>query len=270
MTVERVDTRVWLATTSLWRREMVRFVRQRSRIVGALATPMVFWLLLGSGLGRSFQAAGGPASHGYLEYFFPGTLVMILLFSAIFSTISVIEDRREGFLQGVLVAPVPRAAIVLGNVLGGTTLAVGQAGILLLFAPLVGFEWSFGRFFASIGVLVLCGLGLTSLGFAVAWRLTSTQGFHAIMNLVLVPMWMLSGAVFPPTGAPGWLRWVMAANPLSYGVVAVRRCLYPAEAVAAMGLASWPVALAVVVGFFGVMFVWCVRTVVVDDAARWS
>src|SRR5512141_2185658 len=116
-----------LASYTLWLREIVRFYRDRSRVVGALGSPLVFWFLIGSGLGRSFQ--GGPArplQGGYLEYFYPGTLALILLFTAIFSTISIVEDRQEGFLQGVLVAPVPRAAIVVGKILGSTTLAVAQ------------------------------------------------------------------------------------------------------------------------------------------------
>ena len=117
-----------LAIYTLWRRDIARFLRQRSRIVGALGTPVVFWILLGSGLGSSFSVGtlGVPAG-GYLEYFYPGTLALILLFTAIFSTISVIEDRHEGFLQGVMVAPVPRIAIVLGKLLAGTTLALLQA-----------------------------------------------------------------------------------------------------------------------------------------------
>jgi ABC-2 type transport system permease protein len=107
-----------LAMTSLWRREMVRFLRQRSRVVGALGSPLIFWLLIGSGVGSSFRLSGSDM--GYMEYFFPGTVVLILLFTSIFSTISIIEDRKEGFLQAVLVAPVPRSAFVLGKLLGGT------------------------------------------------------------------------------------------------------------------------------------------------------
>src|SRR5215217_5600780 len=118
---------------SLCHRELVRFLRQRHRIIGELATPLVFWLLIGGGMNRSFAASGAGAGAGenYLQYFFPGTVLMILLFTAIFSTISVIEDRREGFLQGVLVAPVGRMSIVLGKVLGGTLLAFGQGLVFL-------------------------------------------------------------------------------------------------------------------------------------------
>src|SRR5205085_9228694 len=125
-----------------WRREVVRFLRQRSRIVGALGTPVVFWLLLGFGVGNSFTPGGQKIAMRYQEYFFPGTVVLILLFTAIFSTISIIEDRKEGFLQAVLVAPVPRSAFVLGKLLGGTSLAFGQAVLFMLLSPLVGISVS--------------------------------------------------------------------------------------------------------------------------------
>lgn len=217
---------MFLATLTLWRREIVRFYRQRSRIVGSLGSPIVFWLLLGSGLGRSFRTAAEPIPPGgYLEYFFPGTLALIVLFTAIFSTISVIEDRQAGFLQGVLVAPAPRASIVLAKLLGGTSLAVAQAALFLPLAPFAGVHLAPDAIVAAIGVLALVGFALTGLGFILAWSLDSTQGFHAIMNLLLFPMWILSGAVFPAGGAAGWVRAIMAVNPLTYGVAALRRVL---------------------------------------------
>src|SRR6266516_4883906 len=126
-----------LAVTTLWRREIVRFLRQRNRIVGALGTPLVFWLLIGSGLGSSFRSSGFPGGERYLEYSFPGTLALILLFTSIFSTISIIEERQTGFLQSVLVAPVRRSAITLGKVLGSSSLALVQALIFLTLAPTV-------------------------------------------------------------------------------------------------------------------------------------
>jgi ABC-2 type transport system permease protein len=215
-----------LATLALWRRDVVRFYRQRSRVVGALGTPVVFWLLLGSGLGSSFT---GAAEGGYLEYFYPGTLALILLFTAIFSTISVIEDRHEGFLQGVLVAPVPRAAIALGKILGGTTLALMQAAVFLLLAPLADTTIALSSLPMMIVVLGMLAFALTGLGFALAWMLDSTQGYHAVMNMFLIPMWLLSGAVFPPTGAADWIRWVMLVNPMTYGVSAIRAVLANGE-----------------------------------------
>ncbi len=223
-----------LASYTLWLREVVRFYRQRSRIVGALGSPLVFWFLIGSGLGRSFE--GGPAlplRGGYLEYFYPGTLALIVLFTAIFSTISIVEDRQEGFLQGVLVAPVPRAAIVCGKILGSATLAVAQAIVFLALAPLAHVRIDPASLPALVGVLSLVAFGLSGMGFLAAWWLNSTQGFHAVMNIFLIPLWILSGALFPASGAAAWVAVLMRLNPMTYGVSALRRMLYehplPAE-----------------------------------------
>jgi ABC-2 type transport system permease protein len=212
----------FLTAYTLWQREIVRFYRQPNRVIGAVGSPLLFWLLLGSGMGRSFTGSAGEA---YLVYAFPGTLVLTLLFTAIFSTISIIEDRREGFLQSVLVAPVARPMIVLGKVLGGATLAFLQAALLLVLAPLAGIPVELSTLPALCGVLFGLGLGLTSLGFVIAWRMQSTQGFHAVMNLFLLPLWLLSGALFPPAGASPWLQVVIRANPLTYGLASVRRLL---------------------------------------------
>jgi len=217
-----------LPALSLARRELVRFLRQRHRVIGALATPIVFWLLIGGGMGSSFRpiAGSGNSSGGYMEYFFPGTVLMILLFTAIFSTISIIEDRREGFLQGVLVAPISRLQIVIGKVLGGTVLAFGQGLLFLLLAPLIGIQFSPAGFLLSCLVMLIVSVALTALGFCIAWRMNSTQGFHAIMNLFLMPMWFLSGALFPIEGAWTGLGLIMRVNPLSYGLDALRAAMY--------------------------------------------
>jgi ABC-2 type transport system permease protein len=220
-----------LATYTLWLREIVRFYRDRSRVLGALGSPLVFWFLIGSGLGRSFQGGGmgRPLPGGYLQYFYPGTLALILLFTAIFSTISLIEDRQAGFLQGVLVAPVPRSAIVLGKILGGTTLAAIQGGLFLVLAPLAHVTLHLADVPSLVAVILLASFGVTGLGFLLAWRLNSTQGFHAIMNLFLIPMWILSGALFPASGAAGWIRVLMYINPLTYGVSALRVLFFGRE-----------------------------------------
>lgn len=210
---------------SLWRRELVRFFRQPSRVAGAAGSPLLFWLFIGSGLSGSFRLPGAEGLD-YLEYFFPGTVTLVVLFAAIFSTISIIEDRREGFLQGVLAAPVPRAAIVAGKVLGGATLAWLQGAAFLLLAPLAGLHLSVASLLEAAGVLALLAVALTAIGFACAWSVDSVQGFHAIMNLLLVPLWLLSGAVFPLTGAPAWLAALMRIDPLTYGVAALRWTFY--------------------------------------------
>jgi ABC-2 type transport system permease protein len=219
-------TRIMLPAVTLCWREIVRFVRQRSRVTGAFAQPLVFWVLLGGGLNASFRPPGVPDGMSYVEYFYPGAIALVLLFTAIFSTISVVEDRREGFLQGVLVAPVSRSTIVLGQALGGTALALIQGMLFLLFAPAVGVSLSALAVLSGIGIMFLLAFSLTSLGLVIAWRMDSTQGFHAIMNLILLPIWLLSGAFFPASGVSPWLGWVMQVNPLTYGMAALRHCLY--------------------------------------------
>ena len=215
-----------LPIVTIWWREIIRFYRQRSRLFSAIAQPLVFWILIGSGLSASFQPSGVVNGSGYSEYFYPGIVVLVLLFTSIFATISVVNDRREGFLQGVLVAPVPRWQIVLAQALGGTTLALLQGGLLLILAPVTGIRFGGASLFITLGVMVLLAFGLTNLGLLIAWRMDSTQGFHAIMNLLLIPIWLLSGAFFPSTGVPGWLAWGMKFNPLTYGLAAFRHSLY--------------------------------------------
>ena len=219
----RVQAAVMVPMWSLFRREIVRFLRQRGRVIGALGTPVLFWLVLGSGFGASIS--GSRAGSGYLTYFFPGMLVMVVLFTAIFSSISIIQDRNEGFLQGVLAAPVSRVAIVLGKVLGGAALGLGQGILLLLLAPLAGLPIDGIQAAEACGVLALTAVALSALGFLFAWGTDSVQGFHAVMNLLLFPMWMLSGAFFPESGASTWLKWVMRVNPLTYGLSALRDVL---------------------------------------------
>ncbi len=172
-----------------------------------------------------------------------------MLFTAIFATIAVVEDRREGFLQGVLVAPVSRASIVLGQALGSATLAWLQGVIFLILAPLAGIPLSLVSGLGVAMVLACMAFGLTNMGLMIAWRMQSTQGFHAIMNLILMPIWLLSGAFFPLSGVPFWLEWLMRINPLTYGMAALRRCLYLGQADAAGALPPLLPSLMVLAGF---------------------
>jgi ABC-2 type transport system permease protein len=228
---------------------MVRFGRQRSRVVGALGQPLLLWLFLGAGLSASFRPPGIPEAMGYLEYFYPGIMVLVVLFTAIFATISTVEDRREGFLQGVLVAPVARSSVVLGQALGGTSLALVQGLLLLLLAPAAGISLTLTSVVSAAAVIFLLAFALTGLGLLIAWRMDSTQGFHAIMNLILFPMWLLSGAFFPASGSPLWLQWVIWLNPLTYGVAALRRCFYLPSSASAGDLPSLAASLSITVGF---------------------
>lgn len=215
-----------LGAGSLWIREITRFRRQRSRVIGSFLQPLVFWLLLGAGLTASFRPAGMPAGRNYFEYLYPGFIVLVLLFTAIFATISTVEDRREGFLQGVLVAPISRPIIVMGQALGATTLAWTPSCVFLVLAPVAGIRLSASAVLMSALIMAIIAFALTSIGLLIAWRIESTQGFHAIMNLILIPIWLLSGAFWPVSGAPVVLEWMMRLNPLTYGVAALRQALY--------------------------------------------
>lgn len=230
-----LSSSLWIPAYSLWRRELVRFYRQKARVVGVIASPLLFWLVLGSGFSKTFQSHGtgstiATGSSHYLSYFFPGAIIMIVLFTAIFSMMSLIQDRNEGFLLSVLASPISRSAIVLGKVLGGATLAAIQGWIFLVFCPLAGVHAGPLDILYAMVTIALTSFALTALGFVIAWPMDSTQAFHAIINLVLIPLWLLSGALFPASGASGWLRLVMLLNPLTYGVDALRNGLFPAEA----------------------------------------
>jgi ABC-2 type transport system permease protein len=244
-----------LPAFTLWWREIVRFYRQRARVVGVIVSPILFWVVIGSGFGTSFGSGQASGQQHSLNYLYPGMLVMIVLFTAIFTMMSVIEDRNEGFLLSVLVAPVPRAAIVLGKVMGGATLAAAQGLICLVFAPLVGVHMTLASFGLIVLTVFLISFALTALGFAIAWPMDSTQAFHAIINLFLIPMWLLSGALFPLAGASKWIRGLMYANPLTYGVEALRTLMYP-EYVSAFSLTASILTLLLFTLFmFGIAFV---------------
>ncbi len=249
--VRKAAPGIWMPAYTLWERELVRFYRQKARVVGVIASPLIFWVVLGAGFAHSFQTgdAAGGSSH-YLGYFFPGSVAMIVLFTAIFSMMSLIQDRNEGFLLSVLAAPVSRSSIVLGKVLGGATLAAVQGIIFLVFGPLVGVHMTLASVGLSVLAIVMISFELTALGFAIAWPMDSTQAFHAIVNLVLIPLWLLSGSLFPLRGAAGWMRFCMMLNPLTYGVEALRSALFP-EAATQFSL---PVNLAVTAGFCIVTF----------------
>jgi ABC-2 type transport system permease protein len=214
-----------LATAALAHREVVGFLRQPSRLAAAIGTPLLFWVVLGAGLGNSFQSALPGSRGNYLQYFYPGALLMVVLFSSIFGAISLIEDRREGFLQGVLVAPVSRMAIVGGKVLGGTILSCFQVALMLLAAPLAMSGVTAAVLVGALAVLALVSTALNGLSLAFAWRINSVQGFHGVMNLVLFPLWLFSGALFPASGAHPIIQWMMKVNPIAYAHSALSQML---------------------------------------------
>jgi daunorubicin resistance ABC transporter membrane protein len=207
----------------LWRRDLIRFFRQPSRVIGALGQPILFWIVIGSGMAGTFHLPGSGV--GYVSFFYPGVLAMVVLFAAIFTTVSVIEDRRQGFLQAVLAGPGSRAALVCGKVAGSASVALSQAALFLLLAPAAGFSLATIHWPLLFAALALTAVALAALGVALAWSVESVQGYHAIQMTLLTPAWVVSGAMFPPDPAHPWLAAVVRWNPVAYGVSAARRAL---------------------------------------------
>ena len=212
---------VWMLSA----REWVRFFRQRNRVIGALGQPIIFWILLGTGMHGAFR--GGEQD--YMTFYLPGTIALILLFTAIFTTISIIEDRKEGFLQNALVAPTPRWTIAAGKIFGGAAIAWVQAMMFFVIAIAFGGAAISVNLLGAVLLLAVAAVALTALGVFFAWPMESTQAFHAIMNLVLLPLWLLSGAFFPvpilsETSPAGQviMHWLMRLNPMSYIVAGLR------------------------------------------------
>lgn len=207
------------ATLVLTHRELVRFARQPSRIIATVITTVLMWVLLASGFAQSF--AGGS----YGAFLVPGIATMVVVFSAIFSAMSLIEDRNEGFLQGVLVSPSPLRAVIGSKAIGGAIIATGQAGVLLVIGWAIGPVHDVLGLIAALGALACVGVGVTGLGLGLAWKVNSSAGFHGVMNTILLPMWLLSGSVFPIDGAATWLSVLMRINPLSWATLAMRQGL---------------------------------------------
>lgn len=210
-----------MAAGALARRELVRSWRQPTRAIGVLGTAVLIWALLGSGFAKSFQMPGTEIGDvGYASYLFPGMVTLIVIFGTVFTAISLIQDRQAGFLQAVLVSPTPRWTVVLSKVGSGVVSALVEGGLLLVVGLISGVvSAEKAGVVGVVGALVsiaLTAAAVVSLGLALAWWVDSVAGFHGMMNVVLTPMWMLSGALFPASGAHGWLAWVMRINPLEW------------------------------------------------------
>ena len=217
----------------LWLRQLKRYVRSRSRIIASLGQPLLFLVALGFGFGPIFQRAG---QGNYIQFLAPGVIGMTVLFTAIFSGVELIWDRQFGFLKETLVAPVPRVLIMIGRTLGGATVAVIQGLVVLVICLLAGFRPAdFGGLPAALGFMVLIAILFTALGTAVACALDDFQGFQLVMNFLVMPIFFLSGALFPLIGLPRALSVIASIDPLSYGVDGLRAAL--------IGLAHFGVAM---------------------------
>jgi ABC-2 type transport system permease protein len=207
---------------AIWLREVKLFFRERTRVLGAIGQPLLYLLIVGQGIasGLTLNQTRGV---GYLLFLYPGILGMSVLFTSIFSAMSIIWDREFGFLKEVLVAPAPRWAVAAGKVLGGASVATLQSAVLIALAPLVG-VWPSPLLIGQLLLLsLLIGAAMTSFGVSIAARMHSMQGFQMVMNFLVMPLYFLSGAMFPVASAPPWMQGLMTVDPLAYGVDALRQ-----------------------------------------------
>ena len=232
------------AIYTIWLREMKKFVRSRSRIVGNIAMPFFFLAFLGTGLSSTFSLPGGLGGVSYLDFLAPGIIAMTMLFSSMFSGISVLWDRQFGFLKEILVAPVRRVSIVMGKVLAGMTTGVIQALLILGISILLGVKITgLVGVMLSMVFILLISMSFVSMGIAFASRMQDMQGFQLIMNFLIMPIWILSGAFFPLQGLPSWLLALSYIDPLTYGVDGLRANLIGISQI------PWFVSISILAGF---------------------
>ncbi len=208
------------AVAALTGRDLRRFVRDRSQISGAIGRPLIWMILFGSGLRHAVTGAGD-----YRQFVYSGAISMTILFGGMFQGVTVVWDREFGMLREVLVAPISRLAIVAGKTCGGAAVTLVQAIVAMAFAPMVGVRFGFAQAVLLLGAAALMSLGITALGVAVGSRMKTFEGFGVISNFVVLPLYFLSGGVFPPEGMPGWMRTLVALNPVTYGVDLMRAAI---------------------------------------------
>jgi ABC-2 type transport system permease protein len=208
---------------ALWLRQVKKYIRSRSRVIGAIGQPLLFLLALGYGLGSVFARAGRG---DYLHFLVPGVIVQTILFASIFWGINVLFDRMFGFLKEMLVAPVPRMAVLLGSVLGGATTALIQGVLVLIVSMAIGFRpYSWPLTLVGFAIMAMLAIGITSLGAGIGSIVDNMPGFQAINNFIIFPLYFLSSALYPLDSAPPVLRAIAMFNPLSYAVDALRGAL---------------------------------------------
>jgi ABC-2 type transport system permease protein len=220
----------------VWKRELIRFLRARTRIVTGLVQPVLFLFVLGGGLSPLVGGAGGL---DFRKFVFPGVVAMSVVTTAIFSAVSIVWDREFGFLREMLVAPVGRAALVLGKALGGTTVATLQGTIMLALAPLVGIRLTPLMVIEVMGASALMAFSLTGFGLLVAGRIKRMESFQVVMQFALFPMLFLSGALFPIHGLPRWLAALTRLDPVTYAVDPLRRAVFGAQHLGAAATARF-------------------------------
>src|SRR6266480_2985269 len=226
----------------IWYRDVLRYSRERAQVVASLAQPLLYLIIFGTGLSSAIGGARfGPSGANYQTFIYPGIIGMTILFTSIFGAMSVVWDREFGFLKEVLVAPIDRSAVAIGKALGGATRAMIQGLLLLVLAPFVGVNLNLLTVLELIPLAAILAFGLASFGVAIASMMKSLQGFQVVMNFLMMPMFFLSGALFPLTNLPGWMTFVTRIDPASYGIDPLRRVILsnsglPSAAIDRLGL----------------------------------
>lgn len=210
---------------TIWLRETITFWREKGRVVGMIGQPLLYLVILGKGITAGMRL-NTASNVGYIQFLYPGVIAMSILFTSIFSSISIIWDREFGFLKEVLVAPVPRWGVAIGKAVGGATVAMVQSIIMVAMAPVVGISLSVLIVVKLLVLAFLMSIAVTSLGIVIASRMESMQSFQMVMNFLVMPIYFLSGAMFPMTSAPTWLKSLMTIDPLTYGVDAIRNVVF--------------------------------------------
>ena len=203
-------------------REFKKFFREKSRLLGTLARPVLWLFVVGNGMSALIRPQAG---FSYLQFIFPGMIGMTILFASIFSSISIVWDREFGFMKEMLVAPISRLSIIMGKAISGTAISVAQAVIILVLIPFLGIDITALQFAEVVAVSTLVSFCITSIGILIAARLTSFDGFNIIMNFIVMPMFFLSGAMYPVTSMPHALREITHINPLTYGIDSLKHVL---------------------------------------------
>jgi ABC-2 type transport system permease protein len=205
---------------ALWRRDMIKFLRDRRSLITSMVRPFLWLLAFGFGLRASVKLPG--AGGDFVSFLVPGMAAMTVLFSSMFAAISIVWEREFGFLKELLVAPTPRGAIVAAKLAAGSATATVEAGLMLALSPLIGARFSIGGALVALPLLAVFGMAVNALGIIVAARMRSFEGFGSVVNFVIQPIFFLSGALYPIDGLPRALRAVVLVNPMSYAVDAVR------------------------------------------------
>lgn len=242
----------------VWYRDLLRFWRDRARLISSFIMPFLFLVIFGTGIASSVMGRAGDGDFDYIQFMYPGIIGMVVLFTSIMTGVSVVWDREFGFLKEVLVAPISRTSVAIGKALGGATIATIQGIFMLVFIPFAHVSLTVGEAFLLIALMFVFSLSLTSMGLFIASRIKSMEAFQVVVQMVLFPLFFLSPAMFPTQFLPAWLGTAIKFNPVSYGIDSLRQVVLGSPESAMFGIELFgyrmPIILDIaVVALFGIV-----------------